>query len=77
MAWILLPNLVSKQVTSSSVFSDAVDPITVRLEPFPPEIPLRRIDKELVGMVVGTFFSSVHFDVMLNSADILDRTHRA
>ena len=49
------------------------DPVTVRLEPFPPKVPLHGFNKELVGMVFGTFLSTiVNFNVMLDGTDILD-----
>ena len=50
-----------------------MDPVTVRLEPFPPEVPLYCINKVFVGMILSSLFSTiVDFDVMLDGTYILD-----
>ena len=71
--WSLLPIVVDCGSGRLRTSKATVDPIAVRLEPFPPEIPLRRINKELVGMVFSTLLSTVvDFNVMLDGTYVLD-----
>ena len=50
-----------------------MDPVTVRLKPFPPEVSLYNINKKFVGMILSSLFGTiVDFNVMLDGAYIID-----
>ena len=68
-----LPTVVDCRSGRLRTSKAAVDPTTVRLKPFPPEVPLYSINKELVGMILSSLFSTiVDFDVMLDGTYIFD-----
>ena len=70
--WSLLPIVVDCWSGRSRTSKAVVDPVTVRLEPFPPEVPLYSINKVFVGMILSSFFSTiVDFNVMLNGLYVL------
>ena len=71
--WSLLPIVVDCWSGRFRTSKAVVDPVTVRLKPFPPEISRYSINKVFVGMILSSFFSTVvDFDIMLYGPYVLD-----